>query len=115
MGATQRAERRPLKRFAVRTVQRNAELMAPARPAVEKGLKYLATRQQEDGAFATSGYGRNAAVVALAGMAWLASGSTPGRGPYGEEVGRVSDYLLDHCEQSGFISVEGAQSHGPDV
>jgi hypothetical protein len=46
-------------------------------------------------------------------MAWLAGGSTPGRGPYGEEVGRVSDFLLDHCEQSGFISVEGAMSHGP--
>jgi hypothetical protein len=25
----------------------------------------------------------------------------------------VSNYLLEHCEQSGFISVEGAQSHGP--
>ncbi len=60
--------------------ERNAELMAPALPAVERGLKYLASRQQEDGAFATSGYGRNAAVVALAGMAWLAGGSTPGAG-----------------------------------
>ncbi len=91
---------------------RNAE-MAAARPAVEKGLKFLATRQQEDGAFSNSGYGRNAAVVALAGMAWLAGGSTPGRGPYGEEVAKVCEYLLEHCEQSGFISVEGAQSHGP--
>ena len=88
-------------------------LIAPARPAIQKGLKFLATRQQDDGAFSNSGYGRNAAVVALAGMAWLADGSTPGRGPYGEEVGRVADYLLDHCEESGFISVEGAQSHGP--
>src|SRR4029079_12906389 len=76
-------------------------------------LKYLATRQQEDGAFSNSGYGRNAAVVALAGMDLLAGGSTPGRGPYGEQVGKVSEYLLEHCEQSGFISVEGAQSHGP--
>ena len=91
----------------------SAEMLAPARPAIEKGLKFLATRQQDDGAFSNSGYGRNAAVVALAGMAWLANGSTPGRGPYGEEVGRVADYLLDHCEESGFISVEGAMSHGP--
>jgi hypothetical protein len=91
----------------------NAEFMVPARPAIEKGLKYLATRQQADGAFSNSGYGRNAAVVALAGMAWLAGGSTPGRGPCGEQIGKVSEYLLDHCEQSGFISVEGAQSHGP--
>ena len=92
---------------------RDAESMVPARPAIEKGLKYLATRQQEDGAFSNSGYGRNAAVVALAGMAWLAGGSTPGRGPYGAEVAKVCDYLLEHCEQSGFISIEGAQSHGP--
>ncbi|HVT29759.1 MAG TPA: prenyltransferase/squalene oxidase repeat-containing protein, partial [Lacipirellulaceae bacterium] len=92
---------------------RNAALMAPARPAVAKGLKYLASRQQDDGSFSNSGYGRNAAVVALAGMSWLASGSTPGRGPYGKDVGRASDFLLDHCAQSGFISVEGAMSHGP--
>jgi len=91
----------------------STQWMAPARPAVEKGLKFLASRQQEDGAFAAGGYGRNAAVVALAGMAWLSSGSTPGRGPYGGEVQKVTDYLLDHCEQSGFISVEGAMSHGP--
>ena len=92
---------------------RNEEMVVAARPAVEKGLKYLATHQQDDGAFSNSGYGRNAAVVALAGMAWLAGGNTPGRGPYGEQVGRVTEYLLEHCEQSGFISVEGAQSHGP--
>jgi hypothetical protein len=91
----------------------SAELLAPARPAIQKGLKFLAAGQQDDGAFSNSGYGRNAAVVALAGMAWLADGSTPGRGPYGEEVGRVADYLLDHCEENGFISVEGAMSHGP--
>lgn len=90
-----------------------AELMGPARPAVAKGLKFLASRQQDDGAFSNSGYGRNAAVVALVGMAWLADGSTPGRGPYGEQVGKVADYLLEHCEESGFISVEGAMSHGP--
>jgi hypothetical protein len=91
----------------------SAEMLAPARPAIEKGLKFLAMRQQDDGAFSSSGYGRNGAVVALAGMAWLASGSTPGRGPYGEEVGRAADFLLDHCEENGFISVEGAMSHGP--
>ena len=89
------------------------ELMAPARSAVEKGLAFLAVRQLDDGSLSTSGYGRNAAVCALAGMAWLSGGSTPGRGPYGEEVSRVSDFLLDHSQQSGFITIEGAQSHGP--
>jgi hypothetical protein len=91
----------------------SVEIMSPARPAVEKGLDYLAQRQLDDGAFATGGYGRNAAVVALAGMAWLSSGSTPGRGPYGDQLARATDYLLEHAEASGFISVEGAMSHGP--
>jgi hypothetical protein len=91
----------------------SVEIMSPARPAVEKGLEYLAQRQLDDGAFATGGYGRNAAVIALAGMAWLASGSTPGRGPYGVQISRAADYLLDHAEASGFISIEGAMSHGP--
>ena len=91
----------------------NAALMAPAAPAIEKGLAYLASRQEEDGSFSTRGYGRNVAVCALGGMAWLASGSTPDRGPYGDEVARVTDYLLDNTQESGFISADGAESHGP--
>src|SRR3972149_5615050 len=63
--------------------------------------------------FSTSGDGRNAAGGALAGMAWLSNGSTPGRGAVGEEVSRAADFLLEHAEESGFISVEGAASHGP--
>jgi hypothetical protein len=89
------------------------ELIEPARPAIQKGLAFLAARQQEDGAFSTRGDGRNAAVVALAGMAWLAEGNTPGRGPHGENVSRAVDYLLDNAEPSGLLSVEGAVSRGP--
>jgi hypothetical protein len=91
----------------------NLKLMEAARPAIDKGLKFLATRQQEDGSFTGGGYGRNAAVVALGGIAWLSSGSTPGRGPYGEQINRATAYLLDHSSPSGFLSVDGAMSHGP--
>lgn len=91
----------------------NVELAAPADAAIDKGLAFLATRQADDGAFSTNGYGRNVAVCALAGMAWLSGGSTPDRGPYGEQVSRVTDFLLDHTDESGFISSEGAASHGP--
>jgi len=107
------AQEPPTSRPVAATTSPSVEIMTPARPAVEKGLEYLAQRQLDDGAFATGGYGRNAAVVALAGMAWLSSGSTPGRGPYGDQVARATDYLLKHAEASGFISVEGAMSHGP--
>ena len=46
-------------------------------------------------------------------MAFLASGSTPGRGPYGSEVARVTDFLLKHTSDSGFIHVPAARLHGP--
>jgi prenyltransferase beta subunit len=91
----------------------NIELAVPAEAAIEKGLAFLATRQADDGAFSTNGYGRNVAVCALAGMAWLSGGSTPDRGPYGEQVSRVTDFLLENTDQSGFISADGAASHGP--
>jgi hypothetical protein len=91
----------------------DAALVKPAQAAIDKGLAFLATRQAEDGALAAGGGGRNAAVCALAGIAWLSSGSTPGRGPYGEEVARVTEYLLDHTAESGFVTIQGAQSHGP--
>jgi hypothetical protein len=91
----------------------NNELFAPAQPAAAKGLAFLAARQGDDGAFETNGFGRNAAVCALAGMAWLSGGSTPDRGPYGEEMARVTDFLLEHTDESGFISVEDGLTHGP--
>ena len=87
--------------------------VAMAQPAIDKGLSYLATRQSSDGSFATNGYGRNVAVCALAGMAWLAGGSTPDQGPYGQELTRVTDYLVDHAQPSGFIAAADAETHGP--
>lgn len=84
-----------------------------AQRAIEQGLAYLAERQLEDGAFGSSGYRRNVAVCGLAGMAFLASGSTPGRGPYGREIDRCIDYLLEHTSDSGFISASDATSRGP--
>src|SRR5262245_18428879 len=61
--------------------------------AIKKGLDHLAERQQEDGAFGGCGYSRNVAVCALTGMAFMASGSTPMRGPYGLHTRRCVDYI----------------------
>ncbi len=84
-----------------------------ASQAIDKGLAFLAQRQQEDGSFGAQGYARNVAVCALGGMAFMASGSTPGRGPFGRNVDRCLDFVLAHTEDSGFINVPGATSHGP--
>jgi hypothetical protein len=95
--------------------ERNAArlLTEPAQAAIDRGLAYLAKRQQDDGAFGGSGYGRNVAVCSLAGMAFLSSGSTPGRGPFGRPARKALDYALKHCQENGFVCNEGATSHGP--
>lgn len=90
-----------------------AFLTPAAEQAVDKSLRFLASRQAEDGAFRGSGYGLNVGVCGLAGLAFMASGSTPGRGPYGENVNRCLSYLLSNTHESGLVSVRSANSHGP--
>ncbi|MEM9185816.1 MAG: prenyltransferase/squalene oxidase repeat-containing protein [Planctomycetota bacterium] len=90
----------------------SADLITPANDAIERGLRYLAGEQEGDGSFG-GGYGRNVAVVGLSGMAFIAGGSSPGRGPYGKQLDRCIDYLLANSQPSGFITVGGATSQGP--
>jgi hypothetical protein len=76
--------------------------------AVAQGLAWLAARQQTDRAFGPptsfSRYRLNPAVNALCGLAFLASGSTPGRGRYGLPLDRCIDLLLEYCGATGFIA-----------
>jgi hypothetical protein len=91
------------------------ELVTPAADrAIRDGLAFLASRQnQEDGSFGSSRYRGNVAVTGLCGLAFLAGGSTPGRGPYGETVDRCVEYLLGCVEQSGLIIDRPSASRGP--
>lgn len=91
------------------------ELITPAaQSAIQRGLQMLATHQHSDGAFGSGNFYRNnVAVAALAGMAFLASGSTPGRGKYGGLLDKTVQFLLAHTDANGFINVEHSSSHGP--
>ena len=91
------------------------ELVTPqTQQAIDRGLTWLANRQHPDGAFGSgSGFGRNVAVTALGGIALLASGSTPGRGPHGEHVNRSVDFVLSVAKPNGFIHVKEQESYGP--
>ncbi|MEC9097059.1 MAG: prenyltransferase/squalene oxidase repeat-containing protein, partial [Planctomycetota bacterium] len=77
--------------------------------AVRKGLHWLASRIQEDGSFGPSGYQRNLAVMSLGGLAFLAGGHLPDRGPYGKHVSQLVDFVLQHAQQNGLI---GAPNEG---
>ena len=86
---------------------------APTQTAINKALGYLARRQNDDGSIGSGNYSRNVAVCALSGMAFMAGGSTPGRGPYGENAARSVNFILEHTQDRGFITADGASSHGP--
>src|SRR5580704_4023905 len=95
------------------TEKSGAEMITPKTvDAIQKGLDFLASKQHEDGSFGAGGYGRNVAVCGLAGMAFIASGSTPGRGPHGKQVDRCLEFILAQTAESGFIDVPAAASHG---
>lgn len=88
-------------------------LTPPAREAIDRGLAYLATQQNDDGSFGRGYYGRNPAVCGLCGMAFLAHGSTPGRGPHGMRLEKVTQFLRNATQASGFIEQRESASRGP--
>ena len=57
--------------------------------SIERGLAYLAAVQNEDGSFPFS-RGKHGAISALAGMAFLAKGYTPGSDRYGDQINRCT-------------------------
>ncbi|QDT56826.1 hypothetical protein Pan44_48860 [Caulifigura coniformis] len=87
------------------------ELITPeAKTAIQRALATLSRRQitqgEFKGAFGSGGYAGGVAVCGLAGMAFLASGSAPGRGPYGKAIERCIDYLVRNTDSNGYISAQ---------
>jgi len=81
--------------------------------AIEHGLAWLARAQNADGSFGTVTYKGNIAVTSLAGLAFMSSGSSPGRGPYGAQIDKALAYVMDNTSPSGFIAVAASSTHGP--
>ena len=81
--------------------------------AIQNGLAWLARTQQADGSFGSGTYRGNIAVTSLAGLAFMASGSSPGRGPYGQQVEKALQYVMANTSPAGFIAVAAASTHGP--
>jgi Prenyltransferase and squalene oxidase repeat len=91
-----------------------AELLTPETlRAISDGLEWLDKHQAADGSFGAGAYRGNIAVTSLAGLAMMASGSSPGRGPHGKAIDRALNYVMEHTEASGFINVSEPGTHGP--
>ncbi len=95
--------------------------------AIERGLRWLSTRQgSRDGSVEVGDAGKDEraplAVTSLAALAWMSGGSTPTRGPYQENVSRAIEYLLANTHRSsdrypGYIedredSISRTHGHG---
>jgi prenyltransferase beta subunit len=77
-----------------------------AQLAIKKGLDYLAKAHSQDGSFSggNDGQAYPVAMTALAGMAFLANGNTPSRGPYSDHVAKIVEYLTSNAQPSGLIT-----------
>jgi hypothetical protein len=90
------------------------EMMTPKTDeAIQNGMAWLARTQNSDGSYGSGTYRGNIAVTSLAGLAFMASGSSPGRGPYGAQIDKALVYVMDNTSPSGFIAVVAASTHGP--
>jgi len=89
------------------------EIDQPTRDAVKKGLEWLHKNLQDDNSLRGAG-GQSAGIVGLAGLAFMASGSMPGDGPYGKDVDRILDYVLKNCQPTGLIAAanDGSPMYG---
>src|SRR3954454_4442206 len=90
------------------------EMMTPdTDQAIQKGLGWLARSQNADGSFGSGTYRGNIAVTSLAGLAFMAEGSSPGRGLHGGPIEKALAYVMENTSPSGFIAVASSSTHGP--
>jgi hypothetical protein len=83
--------------------------------AVKKGLDFLAKTQSQDGDWMNlrDGNAYPITMASIAGMAFLANGNTPTRGPYAENVRKVERYLMGNATASGLITGPGEEEGRP--
>jgi hypothetical protein len=82
------------------------EMTPELREKIRKGLGWLARNLNRDGSI-NAGGGESPAMMALAGIAFLGDGNTPGEGPYGKEVQKILEFILANCGETGLIAGRG--------
>jgi len=74
------------------------ELTPAAEQAIAKALDWMARQQRPDGSLDDS-----TADTAVAALAFMVVGETPGRGRHANTTGRALQYILGHVEDNGLI------------
>lgn len=81
------------------------EVTPQSEVALERGLAWLARNQTAQGNWDSDDLG----LVSLGALAFLSAGHLPGRGPYGDNVDRALNYVLDRVKPSGLLNIADAQ------
>jgi prenyltransferase beta subunit len=89
-------------------------ITAKTQASIKKALDYLATTQTEDGNWngTSDAIAYPTVMASLAGMAFLAHGDTPSRGPYAENIRRTENFIIGNARPSGIISSPGDEAQG---
>lgn len=93
------------------------ELTPETQKAIRSGLGWLAHKQTAQGSFGPQGgSSATSAITSLSALALMSAGNLPGRGPYGENVQKASDYIVHSAQRSGLLSADSSSgvmySHG---
>ncbi len=88
-------------------------LDARTQKAIKAGLDFLAKTQTQDGNWngTPDAVAYPTTMASLAGMALLANGNTPSRGPYADNVRRAELWLIGNAQPSGLIT-DAAEGNG---
>ncbi|QDT12924.1 prenyltransferase/squalene oxidase repeat-containing protein [Stieleria marina] len=72
--------------------------------AVDRGLRWLATQQADDGSFPSADIAQPG-VTSMAIMAFLSRGHVPDQGPYGQQLSNAIDFVLSTQRHQGYFSL----------
>jgi hypothetical protein len=92
--------------FLVLTASRAQAEDIPAeyKPAIAKGLEWVAKQQHRDGHWEANGGQYPSAMTALAGMTLLMEGSTLREGKYNDRIRRAVDWLMERSQRNGLLA-----------
>jgi hypothetical protein len=91
---------------------RAEEIPAEYRPAIKKGLEWLAKAQHRDGHWEGVNGQYQVSMTALGGMAFLCEGSTIREGKYRDNIRRAATWLMDRVQSNGLIGNPAIQGEG---
>lgn len=84
---------------------------AQSEQLIQRGLRYIASRQKTNGSWADGDTNHAAAITAYVLLAYMSTGNLPDEGEYGQVVRRGMDFLLGCVRPDGYIAAaEGAHN-----